>query len=92
MNCTSDGECIWRRGSQRYRVARVFLLACTIRTLIRVYEKTDENYANKNRIVVFSMSFSHFIYLSIAIHTYVYIIHVCIYALARSFLNVKSVL
>lgn len=62
--------------SQWYEMARVFLLAYSIHTLIWVYEKTDENSANKNGIAVSSMNFSVSIYLSVAIHIHVY---TCVY-------------
>lgn len=68
----------------------VFLLAYSIHTLIWVYEKTDENSANKNGIVVPSMNFSLYIYLSIAIHIHVYTrVCICMYVFVRSFLTVK---
>lgn len=76
--------------SQRYKMARVFLLAYCVHTLIWVYEETDENSANKNGIVALSMNFPLYIYLSIAIHIPVYTrVCICIYIFVRSFLTVK---
>lgn len=76
--------------TQWYKMARVFLLAYSMHTLIWVYEKTDENSANKNGIVVSSMNFFLNIYLPIAIHIHVYTrVCICMYTFVRSFLTLK---
>lgn len=56
-------------------MARIFLLAYSIHTLTQVCEKTDENYANKNRIVVLSVNFPPYV----SVYKYIYT-RVCIYA------------
>ena len=76
MTSASRGE---NHGGTEWQ--RVFLLACGIHTLVWVSDKTDENYANKNRTVVLSVNFSHCIYTSIAIYIYtcVYIhVYICL--------------